>query len=247
MRFFVGLHHPSAAAKVGHPAFISVNALRGRRSGFAVGDWILDSGAFTTIAQHGCYPDPVRVYADQVRRWSTVGRMVAAVAQDWMCEPAMLARTGLDVATHQRYTLERYDELVIAGTGATIMPVLQGWHADDYLRHLELYGVRLRTGHYVGVGTLCKRQGNPSHIAAILQAVHRVRPDLRLHGFGLKITSLAHASVRDHLWSADSMAWSWDASMDLSGRGNDPAMAQRFADRVSRQHVQQDLPGVPIL
>jgi hypothetical protein len=35
-----------------------------------------------------------------------------------------------------------------------------------------------------------------------------MRPDLRLHGFGLKITALLHAGVRSMLYSADSLAWS---------------------------------------
>ena len=43
--FFVGLHHPADAAHV-QPSFISINALRNRRSGFPAGRWVLDSGAF---------------------------------------------------------------------------------------------------------------------------------------------------------------------------------------------------------
>lgn len=32
--------------------FVSVNRLRNRKSDFRVRDWIMDSGAFTTIAKH---------------------------------------------------------------------------------------------------------------------------------------------------------------------------------------------------
>lgn len=101
MRFYVGLHHPSAACKVSSPAFISINALRRRRSDFQVGEWILDSGAFSTIYTNGGYPHDVEEYAAEIRRWSKVGSLLAAVSQDWMCEPAMLAITGKSIAEHQ--------------------------------------------------------------------------------------------------------------------------------------------------
>jgi hypothetical protein len=41
MRFFCGLHQPNDARHF-DAAFISVNRLRGRKSPFLVGDWILD-------------------------------------------------------------------------------------------------------------------------------------------------------------------------------------------------------------
>jgi hypothetical protein len=101
MRFFIGLHHPSDCKHFAS-CFVSVNTLRARKSDFPVGDWIMDSGAFTTILTHGGYPEPVQVYADQIKRWKRCGNLLAAVAQDYMCEPAMLAKTGLDIAEHQR-------------------------------------------------------------------------------------------------------------------------------------------------
>jgi hypothetical protein len=54
----------------------------------------MDSGAFTTIAKHGGYPEPVEVYAAEIRKWAGRGNLVAAVAQDYMCEPVMLAQYG---------------------------------------------------------------------------------------------------------------------------------------------------------
>jgi hypothetical protein len=58
MRFFTGLHQPSDAQHF-DAAFISKNRLLKRKSAFAVGDWIMDSGAFTTILTHGGYPETV--------------------------------------------------------------------------------------------------------------------------------------------------------------------------------------------
>ena len=178
----------------------------------------MDSGAFSTILTHGGYPNPVREYADQIRRWKGNGKLLAAVSQDYMCEPQMLEITGLSVEDHQRLTIERYDALLEEDTGVYIMPVLQGYHPGEYIDHLIQYGERLPFGAWVGVGSVCKRNGNVRAIEAVLEAIKRYRPDLRLHGFGLKKTALSSDAVRTYLESADSMAWSFAARM--SGRNS---------------------------
>lgn len=240
MIFFVGLHQPSDARHV-ERAFISVNRLRGRTSDIRVGDWVMDSGAFTTIMQHGGYPDPPEVYARHIKRWSTCGTLRAAVAQDYMCEPHMLARTGLTIDDHQRLTIERYDALLACDVGGVyIMPVLQGYAPADYVRHVRMYGGRLAPGAWVGVGSVCKRNSQPSQIEAVLMAIRRERPDLRLHGFGVKLTALGWPTIRTMLYSADSMAWSFAARRQ--GRdGNSVHEAIRFSQRVERESPDADL------
>ena len=213
MNFYVGMHMPSKADKV-ERAFISVNVLAKRKSGFPVNEWIMDSGAFTTIAKHGMYPEPVSAYAEQIRRWKSNGTLVAAVAQDYMCEDHMLAKTGMTVRQHQFLTIERYDQLLAEDTGVYILPVLQGYTPSSYVDHIRMYGERLKQGMYVGVGSVCKRNASPSSIVQVLKAIKQERPDLLLHGFGIKTTSLMWADVRDNLYSADSMAWSYAARME---------------------------------
>jgi hypothetical protein len=210
MRFFVGLHKPWHA---GHfaAAFVSVNAIRNRKSPFPAADWIMDSGAFTTIAKHGGYPEPVEAYAAQIKRWATNGNLLAAVAQDYMYEPVVLARTGLTVADHQRLTIERYDALLACNVWVYVMPVLQGYAPAEYASHVRQYGERLAPGAWVGVGSVCKRNGDPAAIEEVLCAIKRERPDLRLHGFGVKKTSLISTAICDLLETADSMAWSYSA------------------------------------
>lgn len=228
MRFFCGLHQPSDA-KHFSAAFVSVNRLRDRKGPFAVGDWIMDSGAFSEISAHGRYRHSVGDYAAEIRRWSENGRLLAAVSQDFMCEPWIVEKTGLSVAEHQRLTIERYDELVWEDTaGVYIMPVLQGYAPEDYVRHVGMYGVdRLAHGAWVGVGSICKRNANPRAVEAVLRAIKAARPDLRLHGFGLKATALRSALVFDLLHTADSMAWSFHARKQ--GRnGNDWREAKRW-------------------
>lgn len=239
MRFFTGLHQPSDARHF-DAAFISVNRLRNRKGPFEVGDWIMDSGAFTTLHTHGGYPHPVSEYAEQVRRWSGNGNLMAAVAQDYMCEPFMLAKTGMTIEQHQLLTVERYDALLAEKTGVYILPVLQGYAPDDYVAHIAMYGDRLAPGAWVGVGSVCKRNGDPRSVAAVLLAIKRARPDLRLHGFGLKTTALADPLVRAQLETADSMAWSFHARKN--GRNaNDWREAVRWTEAIASRPVQHIL------
>jgi len=239
MRFFVGLHQPSDARHF-DAAFVSVNRLRQRRS-FVVRDWIMDSGAFTEISTHGAYRTTPAEYAAEIRRWAGTGRLLAAVAQDYMCEPWIVAKTGLTVAEHQRLTIERYDDLAACDTGGVyVMPVLQGFASGDYAAHLLAYGERLPLGAWVGVGSVCKRNGDPRAIEDVLDAIRAERPDLRLHGFGLKTTALGSGRVLRQLHTADSMAWSFHARKN--GRNaNDWREAARWVERVERQPVQWPL------
>lgn len=191
MIFFPGLHQPSDAQHFGL-ACVSINRLVSRRKPLLCARVFVDSGAFTILDRHGRYPDPPEVYAAQLYRLHTEGVVEIAVAasQDFMCEPFMLAKTGLTVADHQRLTIERFDailaELFRLFDGPPpfdLLPVLQGFTVADYLAHLNAYGDRLRPGAWVGVGSVCKRQGSVSVIEEILLAIKEVRPDLRLHGF----------------------------------------------------------------
>ncbi len=232
VRFYVGLHQPGDALNFDR-ACISVRRLRGRKKPIDCADVLVDSGAFTEINLFGGYRHSVKEYADELRRIHSSGvvSISATVAQDYMCEPFMLAKTGQTVEDHQRLTIERYDDLIAQDLPFPIMPVLQGFAPSDYAKHVRDYGDRLHQGMWVGVGSVCKRNGDPEKIVAVLSAIHAVRPDLRLHGFGIKQTSLLHPGVRSMLHSADSMAWSFAARKQ--GRdGNSWKEAKAFADRV---------------
>lgn len=191
MLFFTGLHQPGDAKHFDR-ACISIHRLETRRKPVECAEVFVDSGAFTKLAKHGCYPEPVEVYAAQLHRLHTQGvvRIAVASCQDYMCEPFMLAKTGLTVLEHQRLTIERYDALLAELTRLfdgpppfEVLPVLQGFTVSDYLRHIDMYGERLTPGMWVGVGSVCKRQGRAAIIEDLLCAIKEVRPDLRLHGF----------------------------------------------------------------
>lgn len=121
------------------------------------------------------------------------------------------------VTDHQQETVDRYVRILRAlrarRSSAYLMPVLQGYLPDEYVECLRMYEERrlLPHGSYVGVGSVCKRNVNPETVVGVLAAIKRHRPDLRLHGFGIKITALRDHNVRALLHSADSMAWSVDA------------------------------------
>jgi hypothetical protein len=232
LSFYPGLHQPSDGKRFNH-ACISIVRLRGRKKPVGA-RLIVDSGAFKELETFGEYRHTVAEYAAELRRLHEQGVCVIeiAVAQDYMCEPKMLAITGLTILDHQRLTIERYDALLAEQLPFPIMPVLQGYAPGDYVRHIAMYGDRLTLGMWVGVGSVCKRNGDPKAIAEVLNAIHSVRPDLRLHGFGVKQTALKHPRVRELLSTADSMAWSYSARKQ--GRNaNDWREAAAFADRIA--------------
>lgn len=235
--FYVGLHQPADARHFDR-AFISINRVRGRRKPVPAKEWILDSGAFREIELFGAYRHEPEEYAVEVGRLAAINPgMIAAVSQDYMCEAYMLEKTGLTIADHQRLTIERYDALLPLIQSTYLMPVLQGYSLESYLDHIKMYGGRLKPGMYVGVGSVCKRNGDVRQIEAILCAIKRKRPDLRLHGFGLKTTALASGVVRDCLESADSMAWSF-AARRQGRNANDWREAAAFIRALDTMPVQ---------
>ncbi len=224
MLFYLGTHKPAwlgLAAFCDVPLFVSRRSLTGmRRLPRAQGTWALDSGGFTELALHGRWTLSAREYAADVRRFrDNVGGLAWAAPQDWMCEPIMLAKTGLNVEEHQRRTVDNFLELRSLAPDLPIVPVLQGWKITDYWHHADAYrsaGVALAREPVVGVGTVCRRQGT-----GVAETIMRslANDGLRLHGFGFKAQGIAACS--DVLASADSLAWSFHARKRAPLPGHD--------------------------
>lgn len=177
------------------------------------GTWALDSGGFSELSLFGEWRTPVDQYVAAVRWYAReLGGMNFAAPQDWMCEPAILRKTGLDVAEHQRRTVDNF--LRLREDLDVVIPVLQGYEHDDYLRCVELYercGVSLKDERLVGVGTVCRRQDTAAAERIITSLAGL---GIKLHGFGVKVGGLQRYG---HLLSsADSMAWS------IGARWKDP-------------------------
>lgn len=212
--FYLGTHEPSWLERIDVPLFVSVRRLRKRKSDqlrrrlpTPVGRWALDSGGFSEIDQYGQWETTPDQYVAEVARIREEMPGLDWVApQDWMCEPHMLAKTGLSIADHQGLTIRSVQDLR-QQLGDLVIPVLQGWTLDDYLRHRDAYdwaGFDLEAERIVGVGSVCRREKT----GQAEQIVWSLYP-IRLHGFGMKTTGLRRYGAG--LASADSMAWSYQA------------------------------------
>ena len=213
LTFYLGAHHPNWLETSPVPLFVSRTTIeryrsRGDATPKAQARWALDSGGFTQLDQHGEWTLDADTYGGMVYRFmDDWGREPDWCApQDWMCEPWILAKTGATVALHQEWTTENVVYLREQFPAARWIPVVQGWHLDDYLDHVEQYraaGIDLRHEPVVGLGSVCRRQST-ADIGVIAGTLARL--SLRLHGFGVKAEGLDRYG--HHLVSADSMAWS---------------------------------------
>lgn len=209
--FWLGIHHPNWLRDTTVPLMVSRVALdRYKTPPKAAGPWFMDSGGFTEIDRNGAWTVPAAQFAFEVARYAgLVGNMRWCSPQDWMCEPHMLKRTGLDVDGHQARTVENLLELRDLAPKLPWVPVLQGWETADYERCMARYadaGVDLAAEPMVGIGSVCRRQDT----AAATEIVRMVTDaGIAAHGFGVKVTGLT--TYGDLLASSDSMAWSYRA------------------------------------
>lgn len=221
MTFWLGTHMIGWLARPEFarvPLFVSAVRLRPRsrdRMPRAVGPWALDSGGFSEIAAHGRWTVSPEQYVDEVRQWSDwIGPPAWAAIQDWMCEPFMVAKTGLSVAEHQSRTVDSYLTLRRLAPEQPWVPVLQGWRQDDYHAHADQYaaaGIDLAGLPVVGLGSVCRRQGT-REAGEIVRGLY-ARGLKNLHGFGFKTKGLTGGTrlagrLARYLASSDSMAWS---------------------------------------
>ena len=215
MIFYLGIHEPAwMTGRAGVPVMVSRRRLnRSLPAQPAAHPWVLDSGGFTELSTFGEWSFEPGQYADEVRRYQArLGGLDWCAQQDWMCEPWIVEKTGLSVVEHQQRTVANYLDLV--GHEIPVIPVVQGYTIDDYLRHVEDFrsaGVNLAALPVVGLGSVCRRENTEEIVDIVTALVDRVGP---IHGFGCK--SGAISRVGHLLGSADSMAWS------LGGRRNGP-------------------------
>ena len=138
---------------------------------------------------------------------------------DWMCEPFVLARTGLTIEEHQRRTVENLLELRSIAPGIPWIPVLQGYEVNDYLTCANMYddaGLDLRAEPLVGVGSVCRRQ-NSDEIELVFYNLW-LQGLTNTHGFGVKTRGLD--DYQQYIRSADSGAWSATAKWRKNICGN---------------------------
>ncbi|AXC35783.1 queuine tRNA-ribosyltransferase [Mycobacterium phage Beezoo] len=216
---YLGTHEPSWLRTAGVPLFVSHRRLSRLRTTLpqAAAPWALDSGGFSELSMFGGWRTTPEAYVAAVVRYDEqIGRLDWAAPQDWMCEPDMIAKTGLSVVEHQERTVRNYVRLRELWADASeaecpFMPVLQGYATEDYLRCMDMYGeagVDLGAIELVGVGSVCRRQ-HTGEIRGVFEAILATDPGLPVHGFGVK--SLGLREYGHLLATADSMAWSFNA------------------------------------
>lgn len=202
------------------PLFVSHRTLRRyKKLRPAVTRWALDSGGFTELSLYGEWVTTPHEYIVAVRRYhDEIGMLDFASPQDWMCEPHMLKLTGKTIREHQQLTVRSVLDLRTLSPQMPIIPVLQGWTRDDYLKHVDMYlsaGFDLENEPLVGIGSICRRQAT-QEAADIAQSLQ----PLRLHAFGAKRDAIGlYGSL---LASCDSMAWSFGGR-----RSPDPSCPKR--------------------
>lgn len=209
MKFYLGTHQPSWLSQVTEVSlFISMRRLRTmKKFPRAARSWALDSGGFSELSMHGRWTIDAKQYATEADyAMREVGKLDFAAIQDWMCEPFILAKTGLTIEQHQERTIDSYLELSSLAPDVPWLPVIQGWAMTDYWRHVERYRKRGVELLYAGVGSVCRRQGT-AEAETIMKTL--TSDGTRVHAFGFKKRGLA--TCAPILASADSMAWSYDA------------------------------------
>lgn len=236
MNFWLGTHKAIWLERTEAPLFVSTRTLAIRKTlPPALGPWALDSGGFTELGMNGRWETSPSAYVEAVRRYEReIGNLAWVSPQDWMCEPAVLKKTGRTVEAHQWLTVANFLRLR-QELGRLVVPVLQGWERDDYLRCVDLYaanGVDLEAEPLVGLGSVCRRQRTDE----AARIVRDLAP-IALHGYGVKMEGLR--VFGDDLVSADSMAWSYSARKNFPLRdcrhqscSNCLRYALRWRDRV---------------
>jgi len=192
-------------------------------------------------------------YVSLIEYWHQHGNLLAIVTQDYMCGQFMLEKTRQTVEVHQRLTVYRYDAIqkLLNARGINVyqMPVLQGYQPEEYVEHIRLYGDRLKSGMWVGVGSVRDRNDKPKELEAVFLAIRRELKaqgleDIKLHGFGLKEKALKHPLVDALVDTTDSMSWEYDAGRKNVRGDKRRALGVQYEQKMngrSRQLVLTDL------
>jgi hypothetical protein len=131
---------------------------------------------------------------------------------DFCCEPE-IAKDHTEVLARIGKTVAHLNECnrVADGEGVPApMPVLQGWHPEDYVNG-PIYEKGYKWPNLVGIGSVCRREvAGPDGIMAVIEALDEAVPThVKFHLFGVKSQALKAliAFFPHRIQSMDSMAW----------------------------------------
>lgn len=204
----------AVAAELDAPILISANALTRRHLDYYRAPTYrllngrpaaLDSAGFVATKKYGGkYIQPREAYV----------ALAGAFPWDWWaqrdfcCEPE-IARDRATVLERVRMTVAELAECRREAEEQGVkppMPVLQGWHPDDYRRCADMMG---DLPVLVGVGSVCRRHlnGNDGLISVVDAADQHLPPHVGLHLFGVKGTGITALRGHPRVKGVDSMAW----------------------------------------
>jgi hypothetical protein len=171
----------------------------------------LDSAGYVAMKRYRSFPWTVRQYVELAA--SHPFRWFAAMDK---CVERDIARNRDEVLDRISGTLNLYRECRREaerhGISDRLMPVLQGWTSDDYLRCLDR--MPANPLGVMGVGSMCRREVAGSEgIVATLDAIDRaLGPDpVRLHLFGVKTQGAEAVRGHPRIASFDSQAYGSEA------------------------------------
>jgi len=197
-----------------HPkCMVSFYELFKRKKDINVGDaaYMIDSGAFTWSRKEEPFPVGPAEYAEHIERWAECGNMCGCLPQDLI--PGF---GGYSIQECQEATTQSYlDVRSHLSDDLYVLPILHGEWPHDFATHVELYGDAIKPNQWVSVGGIVKHSTNQQRLVSIFRAIHGVRPDLRLHGLGIKRGALKSDRIRKYLYTADSARWAFELADSL--------------------------------
>lgn len=169
----------------------------------------IDSGGYSFLKNKGEYNRTNREYINYVYTYSPNYFSL----RDYPCEKDLLTDLNRNVKDHQKKTNEKHRELLELfeswGKNVESQPVsvIQGQTIDDYLRHYDQLKENGLLTDYCAIGSLCGRKKVEEIRQIVIKLKQEIPNRIKLHGFGIKKSSLKYKSVLKSLDSADSNAW----------------------------------------
>lgn len=203
------------AKELGAPILVSANSLWNYRKGtfstykkYEGHDMALDSGGFVAMKRYGGYRWTIDQYCDLARALAPTWW----AQMDFCCEPEVAQDRG-EVFKRIDHTVEHLMTCQAVAGAMGIkqpMPVLQGWHPEDYCSG-PIYDPGYAWPELVGIGSVCRRQlRGPDGILAVMAALDaKVPAGVKFHLFGVKGPAITKVNQEypNRLESTDSMAW----------------------------------------
>lgn len=166
----------------------------------------LDCGGFTVLNKFAEYPFSIVNLANLVVRL----RPHFYAPNDYPCEPEITRSLGLmsnqeriEATVANAAEMAEYEKEL----PGQMVPVIQGYTADEYLECLRLHVQEGTVRDYMAVGSMCRRISD-SELANLISTIYYAANNVgctKLHYFGLKLSPSVQLYA-DMIWSRDSAA-----------------------------------------